>query len=471
VRALTVALALIGSCALVACSQDTPEGPSFLLIVIDTLRADAVSAYGFVEGTTPTLDALAAEGTLYTNALAPSSWTVPSHATLFTGHGIDAHGVGVEGRVELPEKVETLAERFLAEGYVTGGISENMMVSPPFGMGQGFIFFRTDIGSLNLISVRPFDIFQALDEWFDFLGDLPYFLYLNIFDAHDPYVVRDENPYVPDGVDPLRVRTVQERGALSIAASMGICDALPGKKDIDILRGLYLGEVRAADAKVARILEALRARGDAPITVVTSDHGEHFGEHGLLGHEFSVRRPALHVPLIVHGAPLAPGRVDAPVTLADVTASLLKWGGLPPDAEAAGRPLPAPGAPVDAGRPRVAMFGDAPMEHPAVLLDFHRPEEEARKRTGCRPEHGVYGNLYALEKPPYKLVELGELPPQLYDLRWDPDERSNIARFNEEIVSALSEELSVFRARVAQSQADLPDPQALEILRSLGYLE
>jgi arylsulfatase A-like enzyme len=471
VRALAAALALIGPCALVACSPDAPERPSFLLIVIDTLRADAVSAYGSVEGTTPTLDALAAEGTLYTNALAPSSWTIPSHATLFTGRGIDVHGMGVEGRIELPEKVETLAERFLAEGYFTGGISENMMVSPPFGMGQGFVFFQPKLEFVDSLLEGPIDIFQALDEWLGELGDRPYFLFLNIYDPHDPYVVRDENPYVPDGVDPLRVRTIQEKNASSIAGSMGICDALPGKKDIDILRGLYLGEVRAADAKVARILEALRARGDALITVVTSDHGEHFGEHRLLGHEFSVRRPALHVPLIVHGAPLAPGRVDAPVTLADVTASLLEWAGLPPDAEAAGRPLPEPGASVDAGRQRVAMFGDAPMKHPAMLRDFHNPGQEARKRTGCRPEHGVYGDLYALEKPPYKLLELGELPPQLYDLRWDPDERSDIARFNEEIVSALSEELDVFRARVGQSQAELPDPQAVEILRSLGYLE
>jgi arylsulfatase A-like enzyme len=318
----------------------------------------------------------------------------------------------------------------------------------------------------------PFDLMEELDEWFEWSRDAPFFLFINLFDAHEPYDVRETNPFLPEGLDPLRVRTLQTPGAVSIAADLGMCDLLPKRSDLEILRGLYLGDVQSADAKVARILDALRRRGHDPVTVVTSDHGEHLGEHGLLGHEYTVRRHALHVPLIVHGAPdLAVGRVDVPVALADVSASLLAWAGLPADPEAAGAPLPSPGEGGDAGRALTSMYGDARKEIPAKIGLGLDERTEGRKRAGCRPQHGVFGDLFALTKPPYKLVELGDLPPQLYDLRWDLDERSDIAPHHPEIVEAMTRELRGFRERVSETRGVEPDAEATEMLRALGYLE
>ena len=129
------------------CAPDPPDTPdprpSVLLVVVDTLRADAVSAYGRVEGTTPNFDALAEAGLLYSHAFSPSPWTLPSHASILSGLAIDQHGVGIGGQMGLPESVETVAERLRAAGYQTAGFSENPLVSAGFGMDQGFGRFAT----------------------------------------------------------------------------------------------------------------------------------------------------------------------------------------------------------------------------------------------------------------------------------------------------------------------------------------
>ena len=116
------ALGLVGVAGL-ACTPVDPR-PSIVLVVIDTLRADAVSAYGTVEGTTPAIDALAAKGLLYSRAYSPSPWTLPSHASLFTGLGIEDHGAGLAGQSSLPERFVTLAERLAEAGYETAAEPE-----------------------------------------------------------------------------------------------------------------------------------------------------------------------------------------------------------------------------------------------------------------------------------------------------------------------------------------------------------
>ncbi len=137
-RILAVLWLAIGAAACGPDAEDRGAPPSLLLVVLDTTRRDAVSAYGAVEGTTPNLEALAAEGLRYDWALAPSPWTLPSHATLFTSLGLEAHGVGVTGRVVLGPGPATLAQQLADAGYQTVGFSENPLLTSSFGLARGF---------------------------------------------------------------------------------------------------------------------------------------------------------------------------------------------------------------------------------------------------------------------------------------------------------------------------------------------
>ena len=189
VIALTFAMGLAGGCS----PEPGDLRPSIVLVVIDTLRADAVSAYGSVENTTPAFDALAAQGLLYGRAYAPSPWTLPSHASLLTGLGVDRHGVGVAGRMGLRAEFTTLAERLSAAGYQTVGFSENPLVSGLFGFEQGFerfsaitiedaVFEGEGPGSHRFDIVQEVAAFAAERD-----RNRPFFLFANLFDPHSPY--------------------------------------------------------------------------------------------------------------------------------------------------------------------------------------------------------------------------------------------------------------------------------------------
>ena len=202
--ALIPALAVMGGCTPERVEPVDPR-PSILLVVVDTLRADAVSAYGAIEGTTPAFDALASGGLLYGRAYAPSSWTLPSHASLLTGFGPDRHGVGIAGRMGLRAELATLAERLADAGYQTAGFSGNPLVSDLFGFEQGFGRFaaRTVEDAMNEENNPGSSQFDIVDEVTAFAAkrdrERPFFVFVNLFDPHTPYLVREENRFVdPD---------------------------------------------------------------------------------------------------------------------------------------------------------------------------------------------------------------------------------------------------------------------------------
>ncbi len=256
-----------------------------------------------------------------------------------------------------------------------------------------------------------------------------------------------------------------------------MCDRLPTRGDLAILQGLYLGEVAAADAKLDPIRALVReARPDGDlVTVVTADHGEHLGEHRLLGHEFSVRNAVLQVPLVVHGlAGVAPAQIDTPLALADVAGSVLGWAGVrqPGDPPALPEGRDAPGPP----RSLFALYSDAELEVPGDLVRIARldKQEADRRRAGCGIDDRVFGDMQALTRYPFKLIAFAHHPPQLYDLSWDPGERSDLAAQRAELVAEMSEELDALVAALPRRDAeDAPElePKALEALRGLCYLE
>ncbi len=477
--ALTSAIWLAGGCS----PEPGDLRPSIVLVVIDTLRADAVSAYGAVEGTTPAFDALAAQGLLYHRAYAPSPWTLPSHASLLTGFGVDRHGVGVAGRMGLRAEFTTLAERMSDAGYQVVGFSENPLVSDLFGFAQGFERFSAiTIEDVVNEGERPGSLqFDIVEEVAAFAEERdrsrPFFLFANLFDPHSPYRDREQNRFLSPGVSLDGSWTAD---ALK-ASPNRICDRLPSSEELKMLHGLYLGDVAAADAKLGKIVAIAReaAAETSLIVVATADHGEHFGEYRLLDHEFSVRAPVLNVPLVVHGIPAAPaGHIEAPVTLVDVTSSVLSWAGTEISPELAGRPLPIRAS--EFNRPGVdllAVYSDEKLKLPENWEEDLEPSEETRdaKRSGCWPSDRVFGNMAALTRWPFKLIWFENYPAELYDLSWDPSERSDLAALRPEISGPLIEEAQRLMDEIglADAAGDIEAPSAAEFeaLRGLGYVE
>ena len=338
-RSLGLVLLLAGA----ACGRD--PRPDVFLIVLDTVRADHLGAYGYDRDTSPVLDAFAREAVLYRTAIAPGTWTPPSHASLVTGllpsvHGVDRVDEGVGGGVyALDPGVDTLAERLRAAGWKTAAFLGNGgYLAPVFGLAQGFEKYRIQ----GLRSVD--DLVPAVVGWLERQNDRPLFVFLNVMDAHAPY--EPPAPYdrmFPGLLDPPPPRHPQEE----IYARGG----LPTPAQIAHYVGRYDGEIRHMDDRLGELFAALRRLGryDDALIVVTADHGEMFGEGGRWGHGGDPVFELVHVPLLVKYPKRSRVGVETrAVSLADVPATILATLGLTPDAGQ--RPLWEPTAPVIAER-------------------------------------------------------------------------------------------------------------------------
>jgi arylsulfatase A-like enzyme len=383
----------------------------------------------------------------------------------------------------LPSELTTIAERLRDAGYATAGFSENPLVSQPFGMDQGFEEF--DAVSVDQILART-QHSEPLD--FDIVGKIevfvterdrsrPYFLFVNLLDPHGPYRDREVNRFLPSGVS---VGELWGRSRLKKTANL-ICDRLPSPDEVEILHGLYLGGVAKADVKLGKIVKSTQGSGsaDRPIVVVTSDHGEQFGEHRLLDHEFSVRAPVLDIPLVVHGlADTEPGRIDAPVELADVAASVLHWAGIERPPDLAGRPLPTRvSQTAGTGADLLAVYSDEALKTPENWDNEYKPlMNRNAKRAGCGPKDRVFGPMAAITRWPFKLIWFRRYPAELYNLSWDPAERSDLAAIEPEVSASLLKEIQrlMNEAGIADGAGDeavTPSAAELKALRGLGYVD
>ncbi|MEC7948517.1 MAG: sulfatase-like hydrolase/transferase [Myxococcota bacterium] len=367
------ALLLLSACAGAPAPSLDDRGvdaPSVLLVVLDTVRADRLQAWGHDRPTGLQLTALAESGVRWAEAHAPGAWTWPVHASLFTGeppwvHG--AHfpplGVAMEGGFPAPrDDLPTLAERFASAGYETVSLSANCLLEPGMGLTRGF----EDARCLDIPGAVEAAAEAAVQG-----QDRPLFLFVNLMPAHGPYSLtpvpwsarhaerltapeKRLAPYIdpgpPPGVD------LQRRA--EPRAPTGVQQVLSGSLQLDddqweMVHDLYDGEVVDADRRLLRVVQAWNAAGRGGIVAVTSDHGEHLGERGLVDHRGSVWPGLTHVPLVI----AAPGRlpagavVERPVSLVDLPDTLLTLAGVsgasgPGLLQADGRVDPAPPRPV-----------------------------------------------------------------------------------------------------------------------------
>jgi arylsulfatase A-like enzyme len=332
-----------------------PRRPHVVLVLVDTLRADALGVLGSPHAT-PRLDRLAGEGVVFTTAIAPSTWTLPSVASLITSLHPSEHGLlgAEEGAEQMPQNLDagllTMAEAFHDGGYLTAGVVNQIYLRYKFGFGQGYDYYDTLRGQ------DAFRINAKAMEWLDQRGaaapggasqaTAPLFLYLHYLDPHWPYEYRIEGP-VPAGLAAADADPGVPR--LPDLASTWMADQRDDelrRRGVATLAARYALEVQWVDTAVGNLIDLLAARGlwDDTILVVTSDHGEGFWEHQRLLHGHAPYDEQIRVPLVIRFPAwmrVEPGRRSAPVGLIDLMPTLLDLAGIAVPAECRGRSLTA----------------------------------------------------------------------------------------------------------------------------------
>lgn len=297
--------------------------PNLLLIVLDTVRADRVSAVAATERrTTPFLEELAAQGTVFLHARSPANWTLPAHASLFTGLAPSEHGCHFEHRW-LADEAFTLAEAMQKHDYATAGFSCNVNVSRLFHLEQGFDHFWESFADPEVASDgrSASDVAcERLLGWIKRRGKQPSFVFLNLMDAHLPY---DAAPGFETCFGTRGAALPRERLAGDLYDSVIAGQFTIDREFATALAERYDNALRGLDERLKRLFAELRQSGflDHCAVVVTSDHGENLGEHGLVDHQGSLHETVLRVPLILQGQGVDSGRrIQRPVSTACVFA-------------------------------------------------------------------------------------------------------------------------------------------------------
>lgn len=393
-------------------------GPNVLLLILDTVRAANTSLHGYERATTPAIREWATEGVMFEHAVSTAPWTLPSHATMFTGRYHSA--LGTAPSRALGPGPTTLAEIFSRQGYRTGAFTANdAYTTRASGLDRGFQTYRDlRMGFPRIAhaswSARCISRFtralvgvpeppwqksaalvrQEFLAWLDRDPDRPFFAFLNFFDAHSPYVSPPEfmNRFGPATRGRFETRLYEP-------------------EELEGWLNAYDGAILYIDDQVGRIRDALERRDllDNTLVVITADHGEQWGEHGLTEHGGSLYVPTLHVPLVMAMPGRLPGdtRVAAGVSLRDLPATVLDLAGLPGGGEIPGVSL----APViaDSTASRSASFSE--VDRWAWLEEWYP---------------AARGDMQSLVEWPFQYLRFGDGEEVLYDVERDPWEETDL---------------------------------------------
>jgi arylsulfatase len=439
-RRIRQALAFALAAAAAACAEGSDPPPRVLLITLDTTRVDRLGLYGYGGRTSFHLDRFARDALVFDAAYSTSSWTLPAHASLFTGKLVSAHGARKDphGPLSLASAVgdpehwkhyrarglaegeTTLAELLRARGFATGAIVAGPWMKRVFGLAQGFDSYDEDgIASVN---GRPAsEVTTRALEWIARHEREPFFLFLNYYDPHYPFDPPAEFvPFLPE----------EERVVPRLWSH------------------LYDAEIRSMDAELGRLFEGLAGRGlyNGSWIVVTADHGEVLGEHGQIGHGQTLMQVEIRVPLLIKyplgAGPL--GRSAEQVLITDVLPTLLD----------------ALGVPIPAGQQGVSLPG---AEHP-IIAELTTLPRESRS-----------GDWRAIVSGDFKYIWNSQGRSWLTDLARDPGETRDFSGEHPELAERLRETLQrTLESLPPPAPADpeqVVDPETQRALERLGYLD
>ncbi len=425
-------------------SRDLPQAkessPNVLLIVIDTLRADHMSLHGYDRVTDPNLVRIAGEGVMFENAYATSSWTLTAHASLFTGRWPYEHKA--DGGRHLDDTYPTIAEALAARGYRTGAFNGNFeTVTKRWGFARGFIHFEDYYQTLPQLTVSSFygrfleyyalhkvfgmefsidrrwapSVNRSTLDWIDQDNERPFFAFINYYDVHAPYISPERARFSefenPGGLVNTDWTTADIYNPKTPEQAQGEIDAYDG--------GIYYN-----DEQIQILLDELQKRGvlENTIVMITSDHGELFGEHGLWEHHNSLYRPVIHVPMIVWYPKSVPQnvRVDTPISNAAIPATILDM-------------LGEPAQDLFPGPSLAELWRD-----PASASKFPDPIAEMAESPWVNPNHlSIEGDMVSVVSSDWQYIEHEYNGVELYNLNEEPDQLNNVVDDNPTVLDQL----------------------------------
>jgi arylsulfatase A-like enzyme len=460
---------LVG-CGSISSTPPEPTQPSVLLVVIDTLRADAVGNLGATRPLTPQMDAVADAGVSFSDVTSEGTWTWPSHATLFTGVPPWEHGAHFAPLDEpmgdsfpsMRSDLPTLAEKFSDAGYKTISLSANCLLDKDSSLVRGFDTARC----LD----APGKVEAAVAELLRQPDDKPLFLFVNLMPAHSPYSLtpapwvakhRDRVlgadkadwlvPYLvtsPPGID-LQLRATEDSVTGIQAYLSGTLAISPA--DFSMIRDVYEGEVLEADRRLNTVLSAWTEKHGNGIVAVTSDHGEAFGEHGQVDHRSSVYGAVTWIPMLISAPNTLKGgtQITTPVQLGDLPDTLLDLAKLP-------GPHPRSLLPVIDGSPRMG---------PILAMAWADPYRASAVGGRYRDDWMLYrtGN----EALVYSSSGIAEY----YDTTTDRLMLHDLAATRPERVKALLAQATHAFPRASTTAREPLSKDLEQQLKELGYLE
>jgi arylsulfatase A-like enzyme len=471
-----------------------PAGaPDVVVVVLDTVRAASLSTYGYGRPTAPGLDALAREGALFLDATSPSTWSLPSHASLFTGRYPSSHGAHGEHRF-LDDRFPTLAEALARNGYDTFCFTANPWISDGLGLtrgfrqqdeslqahggaGRGFSFIHRLLDRLGLQETDKggalvAESFEAWARGRPAEAEQPAFVFLNFIEAHFPYHQLPHDalfrftdlPYAK-----LRSISLALMGQQFGGKGPGVEEAAAPARD------MYDGGIVHSSDLLGRVVEALRARGtlDRTVLVVLADHGEILGERGgHFGHGPSFYQESVGVPLVVRYPPRVPAgaRVATPVSTLAVFATVFDLAG-----------LPAPPT-LQVGSLRALAAREAEQGGGPIFAELHPlPGRASEEQADRDPQMHMDRRYRLFREGNLKLVTSSRGDALLYDLAADPRETRDLAAERPADLARMRARLAAAGAAIGLPALDAKlgegggapamDEATREQLRALGYAE
>lgn len=477
--------------------------PNIVLIVLDTARAQSFSCHGYGRQTTPNIDRIAREGMLFENAVSPSPWTLPAHASLFTGMYPSAHGCHEKHKFLSPD-LDTLPRMLQRCGYRTIGISSNTWISGSFGFDRGFDRFfnawqlvqsETDIADPSAKGIEKYrraaDLLlrgNALVNasnavygkffWrrYDYgarrinrmlkrlIGreaacGRPFFLFVNYLEPHLLYKAPEPflGKFLPAGSSKREALSVNQDAWSYMGGLVPM-----GARDRELLTALYDEELAYLDHRIGQLYGFLKEAGtlDNTLLVLTSDHGENIGDHGLMDHQYCLYDSLLKVPLILrYPEACAPGsRCGRVVQTTDVLPTVLE---------------------IVAGQSESPIQGKSLLQEDGerfAFSEYHGPQPtvEVMREHYPRGDFSRYDrSLFSIRSSEWKYIGASNGVDELYNVVEDPEETQNVIERFPEVSGNLRGKLDTWKEGFAEGGEDSDDAhisaEIKEQLEALGY--